>query len=382
MDNLQSNDFDIKSVELDHDTIDSLFDADPNDLIPVTTTNTPSQSEPPAAPASSNEVPPVASKDDTNTDTGADDLLDPLPNSSPSTAATDDEGTDDNAFTLYTRELQDLGVFSSELDQLPTTPEEFKELWIEEHKRQLQSDLMSFLEDKHGEEGIKVFQDIFVRGVNPRQYLETYAEINDFSELDLEDESNQERVVNEYYKEQGWSADKIKKRVDKLKDYGDLEEEAKELQALLVEKKKEALEQAAKLEEQKRTEQLQYEAQYMENVAKLLAEKAKNAQIDGIPLTTKAAKETTEYLTVKKWKLPNGELLTDFDKDLLDLRLPNNLELKVKLALLLRNKLDLSNIKSVQGTITNKTGFSKLPKPNKKQSSNQSLDIDSFFDSL
>ena len=248
--------------------------------------------------------------------------------------------------------MQDLGVFSSELDQLPTTPEEFKELWIEEHKRQLQSDLMSFLEDKHGEEGIKVFQDIFVRGVNPRQYLETYAEINDFSELDLEDESNQERVVNEYYKEQGWSADKIKKRVDKLKDYGDLEEEAKELQALLVEKKKEALEQAAKLEEQKRTEQLQYEAQYMENVAKLLAEKAKNAQIDGIPLTTKAAKETTEYLTVKKWKLPNGELLTDFDKDLLDLRLPNNLELKVKLALLLRNKLDLSNIKSVQGTIT------------------------------
>jgi hypothetical protein len=364
MDNLQSNDFGIQSVELDHDTIDSLFDADPNDLLPVTTPNTPSQSEPPAAPASSNEAPPVASKDDTNTNTGADDLFDSPPNSS-STTATEDEGTDDNAFALYTRELQDLGVFSSELDQLPSTPEEFKELWIEEHKRQLQSDLMSFLEDKHGEEGVKVFQDIFVKGVNPRQYLETYAEINDFSNL-----------------EQGWSADKIKKRVDKLKDYGDLEEEAKELQALLVEKKKEALEQKARLEEQKRTEQLQYEAQYMENVAKLLAEKAKNAQIDGIPLTTKTAKETTEYLTVKKWKLPNGELLTDFDKDLLDLRLPNNLELKVKLALLLRNKLDLSNIKSVQGTVTNKTGFSKLPKPSRKQSSNQSLDIDSFFDSL
>ncbi len=58
------------------------------------------------------------------------------------------------------------------------------------------------------------------------------------------------------------------------------------------------------------------------------------------------ARETYNYLTAKKWITPSGEKISDFDYDILQLNDPKNHEVKVKLALLLRNKLDLTKVKT------------------------------------
>ena len=42
------------------------------------------------------------------------------------------------------------------------------------------------------------------------------------------------------------------------------------------------------------------------------------------------------FLLTDKYKLPSGELLTEFDRTILDLKRPENHEMKVKVALLLK----------------------------------------------
>jgi hypothetical protein len=130
-----------------------------------------------------------------------------------------------------------------------------------------------------------------------------------------------------------------------LKDYGDLEDEAKTYQEVLLNKEKEI---TADLE-LKKAEELKTardkELANKKSYHKILAEKLKAQEIDGIPLTDKEAVETLDYLTEKKYKLASGELLSEFDKDLMELNKPENHELKVKLGLLLKKKLDLTTVK-------------------------------------
>ena len=61
----------------------------------------------------------------------------------------------------------------------------------------------------------------------------------------------------------------------------------------------------------------------------------RSQEFDGIPVNRDSANKAVEFLEEKKWKLPSGELITDFDRVIMDLQHPQNHETKVKLALLL-----------------------------------------------
>ena len=76
--------------------------------------------------------------------------------------------------------------------------------------------------------------------------------------------------------------------------------------------------------------------QYVQNVQTILNDKLKEKEFDGIPLNSNLANELQDYLLVDKWKTPAGENLTDFDRAILDLKRPENHEMKVKLGLLLK----------------------------------------------
>ena len=76
--------------------------------------------------------------------------------------------------------------------------------------------------------------------------------------------------------------------------------------------------------------------QYVQNVQAILNDKLKEKEFDGIPLNSNLANELQDYLLVDKWKTPAGENLTDFDRAILDLKRPENHEMKVKLGLLLK----------------------------------------------
>lgn len=260
-----------------------------------------------------------------------------------------EENEVDDTFNKLSKNLFELGIFNKledEEDVVINTPEEFKERWVKELTVQSNSQIYNFLVDKHGEEGVEVFNSIFVNGVAPKDYLSKYAEIQSLKEVDLTDESTQEQVYKTYYKRLGFADDKIAKKIQKLKDYGELEEEATDAHEKLLELDEKELSDKRAQKEAEEQAKSQFKAHYAQTVNQILADKLKQREFDGIPLTDKIAKETYENLVVEKYKLPTGEKLTEFDKKILELRRPENYEMKVKLWLLLQNNLDLTKVKT------------------------------------
>lgn len=295
------------------------------------------------------------------------------------TSTNDDE---DNTYTTLGKDLLRLGVFSknSEEESEETleikTPDEFLERFNLEKKKGAINILDNFL-GQFGEEYRKMFDAVFVNGVKPQEYLQSFAKVEAIKGIDLTSEDNQERVVRAYYKNLKWDDAKIETKIQKLKDYGDLEDESKAYHEVLLNREKEQAEALELKKQQEAQEAKDKEAATVKSYQRILNEKLKAQEIDGIPLTQKDSEETLKYLTEKKYKLQSGELLSEFDKDLLELNRPENHELKIKLGLLLRKKLDLTSVKKT--TISKKSdALFTLSTKNAKQNPKEK-EVKSFF---
>lgn len=262
---------------------------------------------------------------------------------SPAPAATQSDDDDEapaevSKFTALSNDLFKLGVFTNEdeSDEEPiTTPEQFLERFQEEKKKGAIEVVNNFI-SQFGEDYQSAFQSIFVNGVDPKEYYGTYNAIQNFTDLDLSDEGNQVAIMKQALTDAGYDQEDIDQEIEKVKNYGDLETTAARHHKVLI--KKEALK-LHKLEED-RTAQLQQQnnikQQYLQNVNTVLQDKVKNKEFDGIPINPKLAGELQDFLITDKWKLPSGEMLTDFDRTILELKRPENHEKKVKLGLLLK----------------------------------------------
>jgi hypothetical protein len=298
------------------------------------------------------------------------------------TTSTENTEDEDSTYATLGKDLMRLGVFSKNTEEESEenldikTPEQFLERFNLEKKKGAINILDNFL-SQFGEDYRKMFDAVFVNGVKPQEYIQSFAKIEAISNIDLTQEGNQERVVRAYYKNLKWDDNKIETKIQKLKDYGDLEDESKAYHEVLLNKEKE---QAAALELTKQEEarkQKEKETTTQKSYERILAQKLKDQEIDGIPLTEKDSKEVLSYLTDKKYKLQSGELLSEFDKDLLELNRPENHELKIKLGLLLRKKLDLTSVKKT--TISKKSdALFTLSTKNAKQNPKEK-EIKSFF---
>lgn len=250
----------------------------------------------------------------------------------------DEESVPTTQFSALSNDLFKLGVFTKDEDEEDiaiSTPEEFLERFEAEKKKGAIDVVNNFI-GQFGEDYQQAFQAIFVNGVNPKDYFSTYNAIENFSEMDLSDETNQVAIIKQALSDQGFEPEDITSEVERLKNYGDLESVASKHHKVLVKKE------ATKLQklEQDRTAQLQQLAaikqQYHQNVNTVLQEKVKSKEFDGIPLNPKLATELQDFLLAEKWKTPSGETLTDFDRTILDLKRPENHALKVKVGLLLK----------------------------------------------
>lgn len=305
----------------------------------------------------------------------------PNPNEDPADAP---GSTDDNTYTSLARDLMRLGVFSKISDEETEenigvkTPEDFLNRFSFEKKKGAIDILDNFL-SQFGEDYRKMFDAVFVNGVKPNEYLQSFAKMEALGSVDLTQESNQERIVRAYYKSLKWDDTKIENRIGKLKDYGDLEDEAKTYHEVLVNKEKEVTEQLerTKLEEANKTKAREIEQK--KSYHKILTDKLKATHLDGIPLNDKEAQATLDYLTEKKYKLESGELLSEFDKDLLALNRAENHELKVKLALLLRKKLDLNSVKKKSISEKSEELFKETVEKQKQQARTKPKEYKSFF---
>ena len=241
-------------------------------------------------------------------------------------------------FTALSRDLFKLGVFTKEdgeEDVAVNSAEEFLERFEVEKKKGAIEVVQNFI-GQFGEDYQQAFDAIFVKGVDPKEYFGAYNAIESFSEMDLSQESNQIAILKQALADQGFDPEDITTEVERLQNYGDLESVAAKHHKVLVKKEAAKLQQ---LEEQRTVElqrQAAYKQQYQQNVTAVLQEKLKTKEFDGIPLNPKLAGELQDFLLAEKWKTGSGETLTDFDRTILDLKRPENHEMKVKVALLLK----------------------------------------------
>jgi hypothetical protein len=251
----------------------------------------------------------------------------------------DEEGAvEESRFTALSKDLFKLGVFSKEDDEEDApinTPEEFLERFQAEKKKGAIEVVNNFI-GQFGEDYQAAFDAIFVKGVDPKEYFGTYGAIQNFTEMDLAQETNQIAVIKQALTDQGFEPEDVTTEIERLKNYGDLESVATKHHKVLIKKESAKLQQ---LEQQRSAELQQQQAvkqQYYQNVQSVLTDKLKAKEFDGIPLNPKLAGELQDFLLTDKYKTNSGETLTDFDKTILELKRPENHEKKVKLGLLLK----------------------------------------------
>lgn len=256
--------------------------------------------------------------------------------------------TDISTFANLAKDFVGLGLFrepeEGEEFNPEMSPEEFVQLYATNKNRDINDTITNFL-GRFGEDYKEMFNAVFVNGVSPEDYLSTFSKLQDIASLDMTQEASQEKVYREFLKRQGLAQDRVEARLQKAKAQGDLEDDSTDYHKILIEQDAAELADKTKQKEQKTLEERRTKQAFTQNVNKILVEKAKDKDYEGIPVTDQIAKETFSYLTEEKYRLPSGEPLTEFDKAILELRRPENAALKVKLALLLRNGLDLSKVK-------------------------------------
>lgn len=250
----------------------------------------------------------------------------------------DDEEDGSNQFTALAKDLFKLGVFTADEDDEESpinSAEDFLERFNNEKKRGAAQIVEDFI-GQFGEDYQNAFQAIFVKGVDPKEYFGTYNAIENYAEMDLTSEANQIAVIKQGLMDQGFDPEDIETEVERVKNYGDLESVATKFHKVLVKKEASKLQQLEQNREKELRQQAAAKQQYSQNVANILQDKVKAKEFDGIPLNPKLAQELQDFLVADKWKTSSGETLTDFDRTILELKRPENHEMKVKVALLLK----------------------------------------------
>lgn len=241
-----------------------------------------------------------------------------------------------NVFSSFSSELKDLGVFS-ELEEEPEVKDgqSFKQRFDLEIQNRTEAAISNFF-SRFGEDYQEALQAIYIDGVNPREYYQYANNIENLSELDMSIVENQKQIIKQYYNSLGWASDKISARIQKLEDSGDLEEDASGYHQVLVQKEQAQLEEIRKKKQQENFQKQQAEQHYQSSISKIINEKLAKKEFDGIPVDQGFANKIADYIITNKYKTANGELLTDFDLEILNLKNPQNYEKKVKLAMVMK----------------------------------------------
>ncbi|MFO8240933.1 MAG: hypothetical protein R6T90_08045 [Dissulfuribacterales bacterium] len=261
-----------------------------------------------------------------------------------------EEGDDSSKFSALSKDLYKLGVFTPDEEgeeQEVKTPEEFLEKFNAEKKKGAMGIVNNFI-GQFGEDYQQAFDAIFVKGVSPKQYFSAYNEIEDFGNLDLEEEGNQEIVMKKALSDQGLDPEDIDTEVERLKNYGDLKAVADKYHKVIVKKQANKLKEMESQAQEEQQRKAAFKNQYIQNVQSVLQEKLKEKEFDGIPINPRLAQELQDYLLVDKYKTASGETLTDFDRTILELKKPENHATKVKVGLLLKILEKDPNLSTIQ----------------------------------
>ncbi len=285
------------------------------------------------------------------------------------------EGDDESEYAAISKELYKLGIFQAEvtddgqeIQTIASSPEEFKELFESQSNQKAMDWLENFL-TKFGEDRKAFWEAVFIHGVDPNKYFSISSKVEKLEGLDLTQESNAERVVREFLKRNNIPEASIDAQVKRLKDINELQNQAETYHPILLEQDKNALTQEAENAKKREANKAAQAKFYQNSIAKVLTEKMKEKQFDGIVVTEKVAQETFAFLNQPAYKLSNGDTLTEYDYFIRSLDKPENHALKVKLALLAQSNLDLTKVKVRAVTDETNTLFQNLKGKSIKQNS-------------
>lgn len=162
-------------------------------------------------------------------------------------------------------------LFDAVIESFGFNPED-----IEEKKRPLTVDgLTSYFKEMINENSVPQYADERVQkldeyvknGGNFEDFYQIQQKAMDLQNIDIEDESNQKAVVRELLKRNGYSDDKIERRIERFEDADMLEEEAEDALDRLRELQQKDLEDAEKEQAEYQRQQQEEAQQFFKDVS-------------------------------------------------------------------------------------------------------------------
>lgn len=271
----------------------------------------------------------------------------------------DDEDDDDNTqddkpdndddtseyFKTVGEGLLKLGKFEEVPSDFEWTQDNFLKFFDDFTKKKAQADIEDILTENWGDEGIEMFKDIFLNKVPIKDYLERYSEAQDFSSVDLEKVGNQKYIIKSYLESTGVDEDEIFERIELLEEQGKLKAKAESFKDKLVEESRAEMKRLAQQEEFRKQQLAITEKKRYDAITEAVNNAIKAKEVNGIPLSVADNKELLPYITAPAYKLANGQKLTEFDKDLRELRTdPAKLNKFIALAKMVKDGFDVKPI--------------------------------------
>lgn len=290
----------------------------------------------------------------------------------------DTTDTQENEFMVISKGLLESGVFSESEEPLPETPEQFVERFQKEKIKGANEQLTKFL-SQFGQDYMDAFRAIYINGVNPKEYFQIGAQSENILNLDMEQEANQKKITKKYYMEvSGLSEARAEKMLQSVIEDGELDSEANMALTKFKEQhesKLAAVEQAKIQDQERRAQEKQY---FNHHVTQFLQTKKDSKDFDGLKFNDDISMTVQRNLTQPAYKLPNGELITEFQKFIMELSNPENIETAIKIALLRENDFDFSKIQAKKAKEEQSSIWNSLKKQTQRQSNTQSKPVDGF----
>lgn len=404
----------LTNTPLDEGYLDSLFGASPDDVEQISNPGKPDQpdGQPEAAPDKTQQQPPLQpgsfvvdepdfiaglnqgeTKPLTTSNKPTEKPQQPEDSSgqAPTSPGETENPTTDNSPVLkdhlahFVTDLFTVGILTTDQGEKPediqiTTPESLIDRLTHEKKKGAVQILENIL-SQFGPEYRQAFNAIYIDGVHPREYFSQVENVESLEGLDLSRPENQKYVLARYYKTLGWDTAKINAKIEKLENYQDLEEEARDIHTTLLAQEKQVLNDTQERKKEELARKAQQDQEYQTGVHRILKEKLKAGEIDGIPLDEKTATELSTYMLAKKWQLADQQI-SDFEKEVLDLTRPEHRETQIKVALfmhLLKTDPTLSRLQRKAITAQTNTMFSFLQRQ-QSTAKKQGKKVSHFFD--
>lgn len=276
-------------------------------------------------------------------------------------------------FDEVAKGLSKLGKFVDLPEGAKLTEETFLEYFDSFTKQKAAADIEEILTDKWGDEGIEMFNDIFIKKVPIKEYLELKSSSVEVDKLDLENTINQRYIVKTYLEKTGMDSEEIEEQLETLEETDRLKTRAEKYKSKLVEDIEARTARLAEESEVKEREFRKVDEAKKTAIRETLDESVRKGDINGIPLSVKD-KELLGFITAPAYKLANGNTISEFDKQFFDLKKdPTKL---IALAKLIKEGLNVTPIKDKAVDEKKEEVFNFKNKPEKRKS----VDVESTLD--